>query len=344
MVNYFKVLVLASLVGLLSAAGPAATDAPKATTPESTPKAAPAPAKAAAANPTADGKLTLTKDNSITLDTVFMPDTVAKLTQEAKDLDARLPSGEPIFLVLDTPGGSIDAGLEVIENLKNLNRPVHTVTLFAASMGFQTVQGLGERYVVSNGTLMSHKARGGFYGEFPGQLDSRYSYYLKRVQRMDEQAVARTKGKHTLASYHNLIENEYWCDGSDCLAQGFADKVVAPSCDKSLDGTRNVLYDRFAYMGHIVEIVLIKAKCPVVTGVMDYNIYIDGKPLFSANVDELVAKGKEVTTPKKDEYGYYYPKKTTNAFEGLAQETIDNIKKMVEEKLKVVNQRNVVTY
>lgn len=224
-------------------------------------------------------QITLTVDNTIVLDDVMCDDVPAKVARKAKELDTRLASNEPIFLVLNTPGGCIDDGLNMIEVLKRLNRPVHTITLFAASMGFQTVQGLGNRYVVADGTLMSHKARGGFYGEFPGQLDSRYSYYLKRITRMDEKAVARTKGKHTLQSYRNLIENEYWCDGKDCVDQGFADAVVTAKCDKSLDGNREENY-KFFFDGMRIQLTLLYDKCPLISGLLDYDISVDGDKLF----------------------------------------------------------------
>lgn len=243
-------------------------------------KAAAAPAAKKASD------IVLTKDNTITLNAVFYGETVANLAVKAKELDSRTDSTDPIYLVLNSPGGGIDAGLELIEILSNLKRPVKTISMFSASMGFQTVQSLGERLVVVNGTLMAHKARGGFYGEFPGQLDSRYGYYLKRVNRMNEQAVKRTNGKHTLTSFNALVENEFWCDGSDCVEQGFADRVISPSCDKSLEGKTTVVEDKFLYRGYKIEFVADYDNCPINTNALSWNILIDGEPLLSVKAKE----------------------------------------------------------
>ncbi len=276
-------------------------------------------------------KLVLTKDNTITLNDAFDSDTVAKILLEIKSLDSRLPSGEPIYLVLNTPGGSIDAGVEMIERMANLNRKVHTVSLFSASMGFQTVQGLGKRYVTTDGTLMSHKARGGFSGEFPGQLDSLYSYYLKRVQRLDNKVVARTNGKHTAKSYAALIENEYWCDGQECVDQGFADAVVNATCDKSLDGTRKDTY-KFFFFGMKIILDLISDACPLNTGIVDYEITIDGQKLFVRNEDNK--------TVKKD--SWYYDEDTD------VKLTAEQIEKLEAKIQGIINNRtqrtNIVKY
>jgi ATP-dependent protease ClpP protease subunit len=274
--------------------------------------------------------IVLTKDNTIVMDDYFSGEKVAQVTQKAKDLDAKLQSNEPLYLVLDSGGGSTEAGIELIENLNNLNRPVKTVTLFAASMGFQTVEGLrGERLITENGTLMSHKARGGFYGEFPGQLDSRYNHYLRRVQRLDAQVVKRTNGKHTAKSYAALIENEHWCDGADCIAQGFADRVVKPSCDQSLKGTHNALYDRFIYMGHVVEIVDVMSNCPLITEALSWNVYIDGEPLFASDTDSLVNSTKVSTDINQSGYSRF----NRTVLDSVGLEAAENIKKLVTKKL-----------
>ena len=139
--------------------------------------------------------ITLTNTNTIILNDQVDSNSVSQVMQEVQKLDSTVKSGEPIYLFLNTPGGSIQDGLELMEYLNSLNRPIHTITLFAASMGFQIVQSQGERYILKNGILMSHKARGGISGEFgdgESQLDSRYKLWLNRILELDNVTVSRT--------------------------------------------------------------------------------------------------------------------------------------------------------
>lgn len=229
--------------------------------------------------------ITLTKDNTIVLDQPVDEMSTGKTLQQAIDMDAKLPSGDPIILVLNTPGGLIEEGLMLKAGLKGLNRPVKTLTLFAASMGFQLVQGLGERLIVPNGTLMAHKARGGFRGEFPGQIDSRYAYYLRRLEKLDEEVVARTKGKYTLETFRNLYENEYWVEGADAVEHGFADKLVTARCDQSLSGTKHTDIDFFGFLIRVVQ-----SQCPINQGLIDIvAMIVTDKGIMS--LTEFQAKG-----------------------------------------------------
>jgi len=265
-------------------------------------------------------EIILTEDNTIVLNTAFTGDSVSELMGQAIRLDSDLKSGYPIYLFLNTPGGGIQAGLELIEFFKGVNRPVHTVTLFAASMGWQLVQGLGERYILQYGLLMAHKAAGGFQGEFGGgssQIDSRYTMWLRRLGMMDQRTVDRTKGKKTLKQYHAEYDNEMWLNGPEAVSNGYADAVVSVKCGKGLRGTQK----SSSYMlGFSVDTVM--SKCPIRTspvavrsnvrtnqGIMSLDDFLQKSGIFgpkcrnekitTENFDKITVKEKQLCLIEK---------------------------------------------
>lgn len=240
-----------------------------------------------------------TKKNTLVLNDAVMPDTVAALIEEARRMDSEMKSGEPIYLFLNTPGGSIQDGLELIENLKSLNRPVHTVSLFAASMGFQIVQNLGQRYVLENSVLMSHEAYGGFKGSFShgsSQLDAIYGLWLKRIEEMDKITVARTNGKQTLESYRKAYSKDLWLTGQQSVEGGYADQVVSARCDTSMSGTKSqIVY----FMG--MPIQLIFSECPLNVNILDIQVLVPTNKGLIRLTDFLAAGG--VSGWYRDNYG-----------------------------------------
>lgn len=233
-------------------------------------------------------EIVLSKDNVIVLDSEVDGLSVSKVSAQAHQLDASLKSGYPIVLVLNTPGGSIDAGMELIESLKSLNRPVDTLTIFAASMGFQIAQNLNQRYILDYGTLMSHKAFGGFQGQFSdgmSQLDSRYNFWLRRIKQMDDQTVKRTNGKQTLKSYRDAYQNEMWLTGSESVDGGYADAVVNARCDASLQGNHTVNIEFFG-----MTFQLVFSDCPLISSPIDIKVMVHTNE-GSLPLSEFLAKG-----------------------------------------------------
>lgn len=225
--------------------------------------------------------ITLTDDNVIVMSEEVTGESVAVVVEKARELDAKFKVSEkmggpkrPLYLFLNTPGGSIQAGLELIEQLQALKRPVHTITLFAASMGFQIAQNLGDRLILKNGVLMSHRARGGFEGEFggqgPSQVDSRYALWLSRLTEMDSETVRRSNGKQTLESYQKAYASEMWRTGTQSVTEGYADKVVKVSCDSSLVG---VTTHTIMFMG-IIPVSYDLSDCPMNTTPMNIHVGI----------------------------------------------------------------------
>lgn len=258
-----------------------------------------------------------TETNTVTLRGPVTDDSAAMVAFEVSVLDTLYPFDGPIYLLLDTPGGGIDAGLMLVRQLNATNRQVVTVSMFAASMGFHTVQGVnGPRYILDTGTLMSHRPRGGFGGEFvatdggDSQLESRLKYYKKRIANMDNIAVKRANGKYTFKEYQDLIRSEYWCDGQDCVDDGFADEVVKAQCDISLSGVKNTVID-INFFGMPVRIELVEARCPLIPTPLDVKVTIDGETL-TARLKKKITKNNiqmaiELDKRIQQEIDFHFP-------------------------------------
>lgn len=283
-------------------------------------------------------ELILTSDNVIVLNQEFDDMTTATVMKQAQDLDAKLKSNEALYLVLYTPGGSIQAGLELIEFFNGLNRPVHTVTLFAASMGFQTVQGIkGSRYITKYGTLMAHKPRGGFIGEFPGQIDSRLGYYLKRINELDETVVKRSNGKYKdIKEWQAVYANEHWVDGFNAINEGLVDSIVSLKCDHSLNGNAVVPYHFFGF-----TIMVTFSKCPAIQGPLGVEAQIHTNKGVMP-VAEFLAKGgifpkailPQIGSSSSNDYTYYDPNTLIATTQGLTIEIINAKVNELKEKLR----------
>lgn len=244
----------------------------------------------------------LTSENTIILNAEVDGESTSAVISKAKELDAKMSgilsirdsiSGKkPIYLFLNTPGGSVQSGLELIEALKGIGRPVHTITLFAASMGFQIAQNLDTRHIIKSGVLMSHRAKGTFEGEFggqsPSQVDSRYALWKDRMDEMDQQTADRTNGKQSLASYQAAYASELWRTGQKAVTEGYADKVVTVKCDSSLAGTTS----HQAMILGIIPVTYQLDNCPLNTSPMAIKASILTNKGFMTD-EEFSVKGGE---------------------------------------------------
>ncbi len=220
-----------------------------------------------------DADVVLNSRNSLSLRGEVSDESVSKVIKQLRQLDTDREAGKPVYLVLYTPGGSVQAGLELFEAAKGLRRPVKTITIFAASMGFQAAQSLEERLILESGVLMSHKAAGGHTGEFDSgnesQLDNRIGLWKQRVKDLDLKTVERTKGKQTLQSYMKAYENELWLTGKQAVEGGYADRIVTVRCDGTLNASEEQV---FGSPGMEVRVKF--SRCPLQTGPEEVEMHI----------------------------------------------------------------------
>lgn len=247
--------------------------------------------------------ITLESKNSVVLRGPVTGSSVGKIMKQLNEISRSVSKDTPIFLVLDTPGGSIDAGNDLIDLAKALPQKVHTVTLFAASMGFQIAQNLDKRYIIRNGTLMSHRANvRGLAGQVKGELESRYKMIRRQVDYLD--FIAAKRLGLDVKTYDALILNEYWVHGFDAVEKKIADEQVMVRCGDSMIGSEVVKYDTIFGAVYVTF-----SKCPLIKEPEAINfggMSLENKRVVSKSL-KLAIENKPkfvreyITTPRFDE-------------------------------------------
>lgn len=207
----------------------------------------------------------LSEENSVVLDKAFDQESVSEVMRDIQKLSNVLPKGATIYLVLNTPGGSVDAGNSLISFIKALPQDVKTISIFSASMGFQTAQNLGERLVLPNSTVMSHRAKFGVQGEAPGEMFSQLKYIMSIIDGLDHIAAARMG--MTFEAYRTLVADEYWSFGANAVAEKSADRLVLAKCSKELMAKTKKVEVGTMFGVFIVEL----SSCPLVPGIVSIS-------------------------------------------------------------------------
>jgi len=79
----------------------------------------------------------------------------------------------PINFYINSPGGSVTAGMAIYDTMKFIKSPVHTICMgMAASMGAFLLSGgqKGHRYSLENSEIMIHQPSGGMQGQATDML------------------------------------------------------------------------------------------------------------------------------------------------------------------------------
>lgn len=218
--------------------------------------------------------LTLTDKNTIVFRGPVTGASVAAFQKAILDKSNKLSKNDVIYMVIDSPGGSVIDGNYLIDTVKALPQKVKSISIFSASMAFQMVQNFDERLITPSGTLMSHRASGGFKGEFggdgKGELITRLNWILKILKAADENAAYRMK--MSLNDYQKLIQDEYWASGKDAVDDKAADRMVLLRCDQSLLKKVDVVEVR----GFLGSAILSYSGCPIITYPINVKMKFDG--------------------------------------------------------------------
>ncbi|GAA2649316.1 ATP-dependent Clp protease proteolytic subunit [Streptomyces vastus] len=138
-----------------------------------------------------------------------------------------------ISLYINSPGGSVSAGLAIYDTMRLIPNDVATLAMgFAASMGqfLLTVGTPGKRYALPNARIMMHQPSGGIGGSTADiQIQAENLEFTKKT-------VERITAEHTGQSEETIArdgDRDRWFTAEQAQAYGMVDRVV-----ESLDDVR----------------------------------------------------------------------------------------------------------
>jgi ATP-dependent Clp protease, protease subunit len=132
-----------------------------------------------------------------------------------------------IFLYINSPGGSITAGMAIYDTMKFIQPDVATVAMgMAASMGqFLLSSGTkGKRYATPHARVMMHQPSGGIGGTATDvRINAQLIMHMKSVL---AELIADQTGK-SVEQIHADSDRDRWFTAPEALEYGFVDHVVA---------------------------------------------------------------------------------------------------------------------
>ncbi len=137
--------------------------------------------------------------------------------------------GKPILFIINSPGGSVDAGFAIWDQIKLISSPVTTlVTGIAASMGsvLSLAAPKGKRLATERSRIMIHQPL--LSGVMQGQATD-LEIQAKEILKTKEQLIhiyMEATGK-SYEAIEKIIDRDTWMSAKEAIQFGLIDKIVS---------------------------------------------------------------------------------------------------------------------
>ncbi|MFA6215290.1 MAG: ATP-dependent Clp endopeptidase proteolytic subunit ClpP [Patescibacteria group bacterium] len=131
-----------------------------------------------------------------------------------------------IKIYINTPGGSVTAGLAIYDTMQYVKSDVITICVgMAASMGavILAAGAKGKRVALPNSEIMLHQVMGGAEGQAT-DVKIRAEHILKIKDRLN-QILAKHTGQ-SVKKIENDIDRDYFMNSEEAKAYGIIDKII----------------------------------------------------------------------------------------------------------------------
>ena len=165
----------------------------------------------------------------------------ATVTASLLFLEADDPS-KPINLYINSPGGSVTAGLAIYDTCQYITPEITTICLGqAASMGSLLLAGgaPGKRFALPHSSIMLHQPSGGYFGT-AADIAIHAKEILRIRRKLNEIYQKHLTGKQKLSveDIEKMMERDYFLSAEEALELGVVDEIMQSRKEipKSEDG------------------------------------------------------------------------------------------------------------
>ena len=176
----------------------------------------------------------LSKNNTVSLIKTVDDDSISTAIEELYRIHHNKNNDNAnIYIYLDTPGGSVDAGNRLIETIEYLSHSnnISCIAHHAASMGFAILQSCPHRLGLKSSSLMQHQMSTMLADE-----KQRLKTYMKYMDSLEDDLISLQARRIKMSNqqFRDVTYHNWWLTGKQALKYNVVDELVVVGCDKSL--------------------------------------------------------------------------------------------------------------
>jgi len=175
----------------------------------------------------------LLKDRIVFLGSVIVDEVANLITAQLLFLESEDPERD-IFFYINSPGGSVTAGLAIYDTMQYIRPQISTVCVGqAASMGavLLAAGARGKRYALPHSRIMIHQPIGGFQGQ-AADIDIQAREILRMREELNSILMRHTG--QSLKKIEKDTDRDMFMSGKQAQEYGLVDDVITTRPDGSL--------------------------------------------------------------------------------------------------------------
>ena len=137
-----------------------------------------------------------------------------------------LDSSSDIYMYINSPGGSVSAGLAIVDTMNFIQCDVCTISMgLSASMGaFILCSGKkGKRYALENSEIMIHQPLGGYEGQ-TSDMEIRTKHMIQLKDKLNLKLAQMTN--QSLKKIKKDTDRDYFMNSEEALEYGIIDEIL----------------------------------------------------------------------------------------------------------------------